>query len=858
MKGTEKLLVKYLQSAEQLIIPVYQRNYDWKEEHCRKLYDDLLRIIRFGKSSHFFGSIVSISDSMGSTGDYLIIDGQQRITTLSLLFLALVNLMREGKLKPEATDLADRIEKRFLIDEFQPQNKKIKLKPIKGDRRAYELLWKDPSGYEHASNVTLNYNFFYKQLQRNDLSPEDMYTAITKLQIIDISLDPVHDDAQLIFESLNSTGLELNEGDKIRNYILMGLALPQQNEYYEDYWNPIEKKAGYDKQNNSYDVSLFIRDYLSVKQRQIPSMRDIYFKFKEYAEPFKQNGLKELLDDMLAYATRYQKLLSGDKDFPALLNASIYRLNRFESSVTRPFLLEVLRLMDMQHLTQWQVVEVFKIVEAYLFRRNICDLPSNALNKVFLTLANDVQRLGEDGSYLERLKYILTSKKEKARFPDDDEFREGIKLKNIYSMPPRYRAYLFERLENEDSKEYKDIYARIDSGDYTVEHIMPQKLSAKWHEELGNDASVIHEMWLHRLGNLTLTAYNAKYGNCSFLEKRDMPRGFAASGIRLNSDIAKNDRWGLAEMQARSDDLAERALLLWTYPITDYSPPEKQLDEYSLDDNGSFTNKLLVKYRFRNIEQETTSWAEMYANVLKELHNTDRSILNYLADADDTVELALHIRRSASSSGMWRKIDDDIFLWINTSTQYKVNLLLRFFALYHEDPDVLVFFTKDSVADTEEFASRHLARKDYWTAAIPIIREKTGTFLNTNTGTSNWISYGAGYPGISYNCIANSNCAKIELYFGHANAEVNKALFDLIEQKKHEIETAFGEPLDWQRLDGKKGCRISMTLDDVSVKRDEDWPRMIAFHSQTMKEFQDALSVPLQTSIHSFRNAQKM
>lgn len=241
MNGQGKLLTHFLKNADKLIIPVYQRNYDWKEEHCRKLYSDLVKAIHENRRWHFFGGIVSVSDPMGSSSDYLVIDGQQRITTVSLLLLAMANLIRDGKVLPEKDDLYERITKRYLVDEINPKSRKVKLKPIKGDQNAYDRLWGDPSDFDRASNITQNYLYFYNEIQKQVITIDQLFNAVERLQIIDITLTPPDDDPQLVFESLNSTGMELNEGDKIRNYVLMGLDVEEQEKFYDEYWNPIER-----------------------------------------------------------------------------------------------------------------------------------------------------------------------------------------------------------------------------------------------------------------------------------------------------------------------------------------------------------------------------------------------------------------------------------------------------------------------------------------------------------------------------------------------------------------------------------------------------------------------------------------
>ena len=832
MNGQGKLLTHFLKNADKLIIPVYQRNYDWREEHCRKLYQDLVRTIQNKKRWHFFGGIVSVSDPMGSSSDYLVIDGQQRITTVSLLLLAMANLIKEGKVTPKDDDLYERITKRYLVDEINPKNRKVKLKPIKGDQDAYDRLWGDPADFDRSSNITQNYLFFYNEIQKQAITIDQIFNAVERLQIIDIVLTPPDDDPQLVFESLNSTGLELNEGDKIRNYVLMGLDFEEQERYYDSYWNPIEKNAGYDKQNNSYDVSPFIRDYLSIKQKKITSMKDIYTEFKAFAEK-QSGGMEEIMKDLLSYAKRYNKLLVGHQSFPAKLKASIFRLNRFESSVTRPFLMEVLRLQEEAILTMDEVTETCRIVESYLLRRIICDLPSNTLAKVFLTLSSDIKRF--DGTYnmfLEKLKYVLSSKKEKAAFPDDEAFAEGLKNKNIYAMPPRYKAYLFERLENGDSSEYKEIYGRLDSGEYTIEHIMPQKLTPAWISELKGDAETIHSEWLHRLANLTLTAYNSKYSNSPFSEKKTMQDGYLQSGIKMNQRVAQKEHWGLAELEERCGYLTQQAIQLWPYAASSYAPPQKQYDEVALDDEINLTGRTIVKYRFRGIEHDTTSWAEMYAAVLKELHNAEKSYLNYLADADDSVELSIHVSRAPDNFTSCVKVDEDIYVWTGTATQYKINLLRKFFEHYHQDSEDLVFYIDDTKdTGTDEEAERYKLRRRYWEKALPAIQAETGTFRYVTSTKNNAISGSTEKPGVAICCIANFDSARVEIHIDMGDYDKTKAFCKTLEAHRVEIETAYGKSLTWVNSEDTRSCRVYDEIKDIGIKNEEAWDRMCKFHA---------------------------
>lgn len=408
MKGSECRLIEYMEgSKKRFIIPVYQRNYDWKIENCKQLYDDLVKVIKTNRKSHFFGSLVSVYNPSGRNTEFLVIDGQQRLTTVSLLFLATHNLMANGIIASKDPSLEKQIYEDFLVDKYQPQDMRIKLKPVKNDRKAFGKLFESEGEYIRESNLTMNYNYFYDRIQKNEITIDQIFDAICSLEVINITLNN-EDNPQLIFESLNSTGLDLSEGDKIRNFILMGLPSTKQNEYYEKYWNRIEECT-------KYDVSSFVRDYLSVKKLSIPSQKKIYSSFKEYVNSSSFEA-EELLKDLLAYAKRYEILLNGSTKNKAL-DSCINRLNRLETTVTRPFFLEVLRLYNEGYLDISQVTEIFLTTENYLFRRTICDIPTNALNKIFLLLHREIIRYdGTETDYVEKFKYALLSKKRKSSF----------------------------------------------------------------------------------------------------------------------------------------------------------------------------------------------------------------------------------------------------------------------------------------------------------------------------------------------------------------------------------------------------------------------------------------------------------
>ena len=851
MKGSEAKLLGFIEGANnRYVIPVYQRKYDWKIENCNKLYEDLKKIIRNQRGSHFFGSIVSQVVPEGSKIEFHIIDGQQRLTTVTLLLLAISNLVKAGRVHTEETDLNEQIMQRFIIAPWAKKDDKIKLRPVRDDRPALEKLFGPVDDYDRGSNLTINYQFFYDQILKEEVTVDELYDAIGKLEIISITLDQ-GDDPQLIFESLNSTGLALQEGDKIRNYVLMGMTPNDQEYYYDNYWTKIEKCT-------ANDVSGFVRDYLSVKSLVTPTVNNVYQAFKKYAE---DAGLpiETLLSDLLRYARYYEKLLTCKSGLNnRKLDDCLYRLKRLEIVVTRPFFMEVLRLNQDQKLSVDQVLQIFEITENYLFRRNICEVPTNALNKIFLNLNKEIYRYDNTpDNYVDKFIYALLSKKESGRFPDDTEFTEALETKAVYQMRGKYKAYLFERLENYGTIEAKDVYTHLDNSVYTIEHIMPQHLTPAWVESLGPNAEEIHATWLHRLANLTLTGYNPSLSNNPFIEKRDAEEGgYKASGLRMNQKIAMKDSWGLPELEERNTELLAYARKIWSYPATEFVPAEKEFDSCTLDDeNTDLTGRDIVKYSYQNIEQPVTSWADMLEHVVKYLHQRDKSILSGIAySQSSTTDLVSYISTDPDKLRSAIKVDEDIYFEKGSSTALKLSILRRLFALYDLDPMDLVFYLRDAESDKVADEGRYEIRKRYWTYALPLIQQAhshRGSFSNVTPGTSNWCSGYFGVGGFSISCVANYNEAWVALWMSSSDAAKNKRGFDILFEHKDEIEEQMGtSDLNWDRANENKASWITYSLKGVSVTNEADWPRMAKFHAEWSAKIADAM-IPYLVDLNS-------
>ena len=844
MEGRAKPIVQYLESAEKrFIIPVYQRTYSWKTENCKQLYDDLVKLVQTHRKNHFFGSLVSVQGS--GAYEFLIIDGQQRITTVSLLLLAIHNILKENKLTAADRHLVDKVFDEYLVDKYAPEEKRIKLKSVTKDAEAYEKLFDDePSEYIPNSGITMNYQYFYDRILKEEITIDQLYDAIKNLIVIDISVSE-SDNPQLIFESLNSTGVDLTEGDKIRNYVLMGQTQENQELLYKKYWSKIEVCTGNDNNNNN-GVSLFVRDYLSAMRQSTPSMDKIYPVFKAYVNE-RNIAIEDLLIELFHYARLYEVLIKAKHNDP-VIRFDLERLNYLETTVSRPFFLQVLDLHYQNVLTNKDLREIFQIIENYLFRRNICEVPTNALNKIFLTLNREIKRYdGTYDNYVEKMIYALISKKESGRFPDDQEFATALSEKQVYNMRGHYKNYLFERFENYGTDEIKDVFARIESGKYTIEHIMPQSPTTAWKTALGPDWNEIHSTWLHRLANLTLTAYNSSYSNNLFQEKRDAENGFKNSGIRMNQIIAQKDKWTLDELQERDAYMVDRALSIWSYPSTQYKPAEKQFDSVTLDDDINFTGSQIVKFSYKDSEQPAESWADMYGKVLRLLHSEDSTILTGLAYAEDpSVELSSHVTNKENEFQSKVKIAPNLYVWSGTATQYKINTLRKFFSLFGVDPSELVFYLRDQSAPEvqENTQSLNAIRKKYWTVALPMIQAKFGpdnSFCNVHPIGANWIAGYFGIGGFSITCNVTFRSAAVQIYLGKQDTQKNKAAFDYLYQKKNEIEDKLGDSLHWERANDSKYSSINYTLEGVSIGNETDWTRMAKFHAEWSKKMSDVI-----------------
>ena len=642
MKGYAKPLHEFIEGHKiQFVIPVYQRNYDWLIDNCDQLFSDLVKLSRSNRCSHFFGSIVT--SSADSSYNRLVIDGQQRLTTISLLLLAGIKAVKDGAIEISEESKIDEAYEVFLKAKFCNSERKIKLVPIENDRIAYDKIFNEEDSFDEDSKVTRNYRHFYDLLTRKPqtLSFDQLLDTIKRLQIISIELDS-DDDAQLIFESLNSTGLALTEADKIRNYLLMSLTPEEQQMCFKNYWQNIE-------QATENQPTKFLRDYLTIQQQLQRPVRqsNIYYEWKKYMDGHER---KEELVKMLDYAHYYQQVTEA-KLSTAKLSEKMRHICNIETDVTNVFFIQFLKYASANNLSEDEIFKVIDLVENYLARRIVCNMPGNALTQVFCALHKDVLKSIEEyssanvelgNSYSDILTYHIMRRDGNYQLPRDMQFVESIKTRDAYHMLKPFQIFLFERLENSVYGEYNDVATDMKKKDATIEHIMPQTLNGDWKAMLGDNFEEIRDKYLHTFANLTLTGINSELSNKPFEIKRDGKKigneiypGYKNSKYRLTKNVTLCDKWTEIELQNRCNEIVATFLRLYPLPQTTFKPLPKPVDEASLDEETfSPTNRILKGFRLFGNEYNETTWKGMLLHVVKLVIERYTDIVDTLYDAE--------------------------------------------------------------------------------------------------------------------------------------------------------------------------------------------------------------------------------
>ena len=660
--GTNKVLFR---------IPVYQRNYDWSESNCNRLLDDIYGIMQSG-DKHFLGTIVFMAAKSGGfvLQEYIIIDGQQRLTTLMLILKALsVVAERVGD------DCYHEIEEQYLHNKYCSEEFKVKLKPIKSDNNQFTLLLEGKID-EMDEDTHIYHNFMlckerFERWAERGINPSQVLDAMTKLEIVEIVLTKGEDDPQVIFESINSTGLELSNADLIRNYLLMNA--DDQEKLYENYWLYIEKTLRNKMDYSNLDA--FFMQYIVYKTSKPVNSRQLYNSFVKL---FKDSGYSQesILKELRYYAEIFGAFVYGSAKYSERINRLLYRLRVLNQTTCYPFLLHVFDDYHQGVIDEETVEKILQFILAYLLRRMVCGVPSNTLRGLFTYLYNRIFKVASNKQkYYETLNKFLFTVSSKDVIPSAGEFERALQKANIYGNNALCRFLLLD-IENGDSKEI------LQAENLTIEHIMPQTLSADWSHIRPEE----HEEYLHTLGNLSVTGYNSELSNKSFAEKQDIIRENSKAVI-LNSDVLDKESWNIATIQARAKRLA--GIVMTRYKIdriVDDSIEFEYIETLTLDNYDEVTGKKLVSFKLFGETYRQNKYALMLLDVIKLLDKKSPGKLQTLAENNYSFNSTKrkHVHLNIDGSGMrwpW-KVTDGIYLEANLSAwsciRFIENLLTEF------------------------------------------------------------------------------------------------------------------------------------------------------------------------------------
>ena len=660
--GTNKVLFR---------IPVYQRNYDWSESNCNRLLDDIYGIMQSG-DKHFLGTIVFMAAKSGGFAlqEYIIIDGQQRLTTLMLILKAL-SVVAESV----GDDCYHEIEEQYLHNKYCDEEFKVKLKPIKSDNNQFLLLLEDKiDQMDEDTHIYHNFMLCKERFERwaeKGINPSQVLDALTKLEIVEIVLTKGEDDPQVIFESINSTGLELSNADLIRNYLLMNA--DDQEKLYENYWLYIEKTLRNKMDYSNLDA--FFMQYIVYKTSKPVNSRQLYNSFVKL---FKDSGYSQesILKELRYYAEIFGAFVYGSAKYSERINRLLYRLRVLNQTTCYPFLLHVFDDYHQGVIDEETVEKILQFILAYLLRRMVCGVPSNTLRGLFTYLYNRIFKVASNKQkYYETLNKFLFTVSSKDVIPSAGEFERALQKANIYGNNALCRFLLLD-IENGDGKEI------LQAENLTIEHIMPQTLSADWSHIRPEE----HEEYLHTLGNLSVTGYNSELSNKSFAEKQDIIRENSKAVI-LNSDVLDKESWNITTIQARAKRLA--GIVMTRYKIdriVDDSIEFEYIETLTLDNYDEVTGKKLVSFKLFGETYRQNKYALMLLDVIKLLDKKSPGKLQTLAENNYSFNSTKrkHVHLNIDGSGMrwpW-KVADGIYLEANLSAwsciRFIENLLSEF------------------------------------------------------------------------------------------------------------------------------------------------------------------------------------
>lgn len=827
MKANELPITNFLQAPNvQFVIPVYQRNYDWTTNECKELLNDVITVETADRGTHFIGSIVFIHEGTYSTSEVkelVIIDGQQRLTTINIIYVALFRFAKENNLQNEA----DMLLNMFLTNQYvQHEDSKLKLKQTDTNSLAFKAIMHGTENeFNNYSNVIENFNYFKSTITKDNF--QTILNGLKRLIFVEISLERGKDDPQRIFESLNSTGLDLSQSDLIRNYILMDLDPKNQNKVFEQIWNPIEENAR-DLIKQKSLVSDYIRDYLTLRNKKIPNKSKVYIEFKKLYS-IKDEAYHQELENIKSLSTHYKKFINPSTIPDQNVRRELEYISRLEINVAFPFLLQVFEDEENGLITNNDLIKILKLIQSYTWRRFVVGLPTNALNKIFMALYSEV----DTEEYYESIALALVKKRGNAKFPTDEDLKSALKDKDLYNIKSKNRNYMFELLENYNNREYVD----TSNGLITIEHIFPQNPNEDWNKAITpDDYFMFKEKYANTIANLTLSGNNGALSNKSFEDKKAMnsqgaEQGYKFSRLWLNDYLKSIESWNIENYNERFNLIYNRFLKIWEFPDV-VLPVSENTEEQTLFNAESPTHKKLEYFIFEDTKVDEEIIAQMYFYVIEKLYTKNAQLL---LEATDIFK----ITRNPSDFRAPQALQSGYQIESNIDSNSKFSTLKKLLPLFELEDELLIKY-----AESGNKSNRHSIRKEFWKQLLPQIKD-TKLFSNVSPTTGYWLTSGAGISGLNYTFVCTGKYTSIELGISTSNKDQNKVYFEKLLKQKEDIEHTFEKPLLWEKLPEHKMSRIKYEMNGVSIYDNNDWDKMNDFLVSYLPKFEEALHLAI-------------
>lgn len=666
-----QVLDEMFDSRKTFFIPVYQRNYDWKKDQCNKLIHDIEKAVDRDAREYFIGSFVLVRKEDDKKSFY-IIDGQQRITTIVLLLLAILDYAKNNN-----DTLKTSIEK-LIFSDVKEHSGRLFLKQIQKDDEYLNKILNNEDIKEGTSNIVNNYLFFKEKLNNDEKYISKLWKGLDLLKGIRITLEQ-EDEPQIIFETLNATGLSLKEGDKIRNYVLM---YKNQDRLYKNYWIKIEENCMQNLDDES--VSTFIRFFLAIENKDFSKESEVYNDFKKYLEN-KDN--EEVLKKLLEYSKLYNTILDTSKEKEQNIKIKLDNIKELKANVLNPLIMLFLKYRNEKLISENTLFNLLHLLENYILRRLICSRKTNDLNKICISIIKKLYIFFEYkkdvNTIVDYIANILVDLKGNGEFPDDTNIENSIIEKDVYKNI--LAKFILTKLESLNSKE------KIDTDNITIEHIMPRTLTDNWEKLIGDNYKDIHDKYVNTIGNLTLTGYNSELSNKSLEEKQEMYKD--SKFLFLNKDILDLKIWNENIIIERSKRLIKKLLEYYKYPEI-INQIDEEIKDYSLDDSIDFSGMNIYSFEYKNNKYDVAKWAIFLTKILTLIYEEDSVRFNQLIFKDDSFKNKISNENFFYNYGKPTKTESNFFVNTDTDTNTKIKLLINVLDKLNINTDEITLYIK--------------------------------------------------------------------------------------------------------------------------------------------------------------------